>query len=124
MTNEEIKEAKQKLYRIMNEVMPGPQQVEQLKALAVKINAPIPVKSQPSDFIDKIIRNIHIVLQTEEMFNACISAEQSCELAKQSSTSAKRASICALVTVIISLIYLIPVLIKAIAACVSIMCSK
>jgi hypothetical protein len=78
MTNKEIEKFKQEWYRIMKEENPDLQKGEQLKALAGKLNAPIPVESLWAAFVDKITRNIHITLQTEEMFNACIFAKWSC----------------------------------------------
>ena len=78
MTNKEIKKAKQELYRILKEGDPDQQKVNKLRDLAGKLNAPIPVEGSWMAFVDKITRNIHIVLQTEEMFNACVFAKWSC----------------------------------------------
>jgi hypothetical protein len=112
MTREQIEKYKQELYEI-NKVGNPKEQWMQLVALAEKLNAPIP-EHNPEFLlgpINKITRNIHTVLQTEEMFNACVSAEQSCglakqscELAKQSSTTAKWACIWAAVAAIASAI--------------------
>jgi hypothetical protein len=80
MTNKEIEKFKQELYEIQR-ISESPQQLEPIKALAKRIGAPIPhwltERGQP-EFINEIIRHIHIVLQTEEMFNACVFAKWSC----------------------------------------------
>jgi hypothetical protein len=53
---------------------------------------------------NELCGNIYYALQTEEMFNASVSAEQSCELAKQSSATAKQACFWAAFAAILSLI--------------------
>ena len=84
MTNREIREAKQKLYEILNEECSNTKRWEQLAVLAQELNAPVPagLHSQfPIDSINAITRNIHTVLQTDMMLNACIAAKRSCFLA-------------------------------------------
>ena len=85
MTNREIKKAKQKLYEINNKECTPDERWSQLLALAKEVNAPVPTGHSQSriDAVNAINRNIHTVLQTEMMLNACVSAKESCELAKQ-----------------------------------------
>jgi len=110
MTNQEIQQNKQKLHNIQTQP-PDDEQTKQIITLAEEIGASIPHwivsgDSSSRNIINQISSNIHTVLQTESMLNACVSAEQSCELAKQSSITAKWACIWAAVA--------------AIAACISI----
>jgi hypothetical protein len=108
MTNKEIKEIKQELYKIQSEPEIS-KQLEPLKFLANKIGASIPliyvsrpapttiireIKNEPDEvsvvdtskvcpledepLVNEIIRNIHTVLQTEVMFNTCVLAKWSC----------------------------------------------
>lgn len=98
MTNKEIEKFKQDLLdkqRISNIV----EKVESLMALAKSIGAPIPPTSLPlsppkldlpsyDNFINEIVHNIHIVLQTETMFNACVFAKWSCICAAVASIAA------------------------------------
>ena len=80
MTNKTIEQKKQELYSILKkgctkEVM------NELRDLANSINAPIPASyndGHDMERINDITRNIHITLQTEEMFNACVFAKWSC----------------------------------------------
>jgi hypothetical protein len=65
---------KRDLYKIIKEEKPDKQKVEPLRVLAIKVNAPIPAEGGHTSFVDKISRNIHIVLQTEMMLQACIFA--------------------------------------------------
>jgi len=114
MTNKEIEKIKQELYEIQR-TSEKSKQLEPIEFLAKRIEAPIPpyLHDKLTELINEIIRNIHIVLQTETMLNACVSAEQSCELAKQSSTSAKWACIWAAVAAGASVL-------GAIAACIAV----
>jgi hypothetical protein len=80
MTNREIKEAKQGLSKTSKIENENDKWI-QLVALAQKLNAPIPPRGAPGFLhgaINDITRNIHITLQTEEMFNACVFAKLSC----------------------------------------------
>lgn len=80
MTNKGIKDAKQELGKISKIEKENDKWI-QLVALARKINAYIPPRGDPdflSDAINNIARNIHLTLQTEEMFNACVFAKRSC----------------------------------------------
>ncbi|MCX5632533.1 MAG: hypothetical protein NTW93_02480 [Phycisphaerae bacterium] len=72
-----IWKAKRELYRIIKEEKPDKQKVEPLRVLAIKLNAPIPLEGVQTALVDKISRNIHIVLQTEMMLQACIFAAAS-----------------------------------------------
>jgi hypothetical protein len=94
MTNREIEKNKQELYEIQR-IPERSKQLEPIQTLAKRVNAPIPL--MPPDmrradseiyFINEITRNIHIVLQTEEMFNACIFAKWSCFWAAVAATVA------------------------------------
>jgi hypothetical protein len=98
MTNEEIEKYKQELCEIYK-IGILEEQWKQLTILAKKLNAPIPEHTPPYLLgpINQITHNIHTVLQTETMLNACVSAEQS-------STTAKRACIWAAVAAIVTLI--------------------
>jgi hypothetical protein len=79
MTNKEIEKIKQEVYEIQK-VTDSRQQLEPIKAVAERIGARLPVHSseEQKHFISETIHNIHIVLQTEMMFNACIFAKRSC----------------------------------------------
>jgi hypothetical protein len=96
MTNEEIEKYKQELYEIQR-IESDENKWKQLIVLADKLTAPAPVGLNIREKINAITQNIHIVLQTETMLNACVSAEQS-------STTAKRACIWAAVAAGISLL--------------------
>jgi len=96
MTNEEIEKYKQELYEIQR-IEVDKKKLEQLIVLAEELNAPAPAGTNIRESINTITQNIHIVLQTETMLNACVSAEQS-------STTAKRACIWAAVAAGISLL--------------------
>ena len=81
MKNREIRRAKQKLYEILNKECRNAERWDQLVALAQELNAPVPsgLHSEfPTDSINAITLNIHTVLQTEMMLNACVSAKRSC----------------------------------------------
>lgn len=81
MTLKEIKKIKQELYEILKKETTSHKKFEQLRDLAGKTNAPIPpgIHSDfPIDAINAITHNIHNILQTEMMFNACTSAKRSC----------------------------------------------
>ena len=57
------------------------EQLEPIKVLANSIGAPMPVgytQKTQAEFICDVFRNIHIVLQTETMVNACRFARWSC----------------------------------------------
>jgi hypothetical protein len=79
MTHREIEKIKQELYDIQR-LPDSPQQLEPIKRLAGRIPACLPVhpSEEQKDFINETIHNIHIVLQSEMMFNACIFAKRSC----------------------------------------------
>ncbi len=111
MTNKEIEGYKQELCAICK-IDNLEERRKLLVNLAIKLNAPIPaiLQAHTLEFINEIIRNIHNSLQTEEMFNACVSAEQSCELAKQSSNTAKWACIWAAIAAISACISILLVL--------------
>lgn len=104
MTNKEIEKAKQKLNEIMNKKCSNNERWNQLVTLAQEINAPVPTGFQqnPIDSINAINRNIHTVLQTEMMLNACVSAETSSDLAKRSCRWAAIAAIAACISVVLS----------------------
>jgi hypothetical protein len=83
MTNKEIEEIKQKLYEIQK--TPGnEEQLKRIVAIAKRIGASIPPyllnneEIPTRNNINFVTSNIHIVLQTEMMFNACVSAKWSC----------------------------------------------
>jgi len=133
MTNDEIEKYKQELTELSKTVKTGDfpdidKVYQQIETLAIKTGAPLlsaimldadrrwGQNSKLAKLYNcgEIINNIHRVLQTEEMFNACVSAEQSCELAKQSSLIANRACFWAavaagasVVCAITSLLYLL-----------------
>ena len=84
MTNREIEKNKQELYEIQR-IPERTKQLEPIRTLAKRVNAPIPLmpsdmhrEDSEIDFINEITRNIHTVLQSEMMFNACTSAKRSC----------------------------------------------
>lgn len=79
MANKEIKKVKQELRDIQKK--PSAEQLEPIQALARRIGAPIPKwykERGQQEFINEIIRNIHIVLQSEMMLSACSFAKWSC----------------------------------------------
>jgi hypothetical protein len=111
MTNEEIGKFKQELSEIQK-ISENPQLLEPVKNLAKRIGARLaaqPLDGQAS-FINETINNIHTVLQTETMLNACVSSKQSCELAEQSSTTAKWSCFWAAIAAIASCISVLLVL--------------
>lgn len=65
--------AKRELYKIQREEE-DEKKWKQLVGLAGKLNAPIPVGNITREKIVAITQNIHIVLQTEIMFKACVLA--------------------------------------------------
>jgi hypothetical protein len=79
MTNTEIQQAKQELYKIQKEVEIK-KKYEQIKKLASRVGAYIhPRHTQAQEeFVTEMAYKIHVVLQTEMMLNACVSAKQSC----------------------------------------------
>ncbi|MCJ7730183.1 MAG: hypothetical protein MUO27_09950 [Sedimentisphaerales bacterium] len=82
MTNKKIKANKDKLHNIQTQT-PSQEQTTQIIALAEETGASIPHwivggDSNSRNIINEISSNIHIVLQTEMMFNACIFAKRSC----------------------------------------------
>lgn len=84
MTNREIRKAKQKLYKILNDENSNTKRWNQLVVLAKELNAPVPAGQHvqfPIDSINAITPNIHTVLQTEMMLDACVSAKRSCRWA-------------------------------------------
>jgi len=106
MTNREIRNAKQRLYEVLNkECKNEVERCDQVRALAEELNAFVPpgihVKF-PRDSINAITKNIHTVLQTEMMLNACASAEASSDLAKRSCKWAAIAAIAACISVILT----------------------
>jgi hypothetical protein len=119
MTNIEIEKAKIDLDEI-SKIENERGKWDQLVALAQKLNAPIPPRSILSDGINAITRNIHIVLQTEMMLNACISAEDSSKSAKESCTIANRSCKWAAVAAIAALIGAIVSLVSVIVNCISV----
>jgi hypothetical protein len=78
MTIIEIWNAKRELYRVQK-ITERPQQLEPIQSLAKRIEAPIPptMHDKQTEFINLIIHNIHIVLQTEMMLQACMFAAAS-----------------------------------------------
>jgi len=74
MTIIEIWKVKRKLYEIQKIVVGSEQRAKELKSLAQKVIAPIPWElfSRGVEGENELIRNIHIVLQTEMMLQACI----------------------------------------------------
>lgn len=100
MTIIKIWKAKRELYEIQS-IPEISEQFKLIKDLAKKVGAPIPptiatrdevvstkasVKStatlaDPKELINEIVRNIHIVLQTEMMLQACIFAAMSAVVA-------------------------------------------
>jgi hypothetical protein len=79
MTNKEIEKIKQEVYKIQR-IPDSRQQLEPIKALAERIGALMPVhpSEEQKKFIYETIHNIHTVLQTEMMFNACTFAKRCC----------------------------------------------
>ena len=79
MTNRKIRKIKRELYEIQTRPR-GDGKLERIRTLAKSVLAPIPdaAKKTQKDLVDALIRNIHMVLQTEMMLNACISAKRSC----------------------------------------------
>jgi hypothetical protein len=115
MANADIEKKKQQLYNILKKGCTK-EVLNELRDLAHSITAPVPAgydQGHTMEDINAITRNIHITLQTEEMFNACISAEESSKSAKESCTIAKRscrwaamAAIASLISAIVALIIL------------------
>jgi hypothetical protein len=79
MKNKEIEKTKQDVYEIQKKP-DSRQQLEPIQDVAKRIGAPllVPHSEEQKHFINETIHNIHIVLQTEMMFNACIFAKRSC----------------------------------------------
>jgi hypothetical protein len=80
MTNADIEKKKQQLYNILKKGCTK-EVLNELRDLAHSINAPVPAsydQGHTMEDINAITRNIHITLQTEEMFNACVFAKWSC----------------------------------------------
>ena len=75
-------------------------------ALAQELNAPIPPghSIDPKNAINAITQNIHTVLQSEMMLNACVSAETSSDLAKQSCKWAAIAAIASCISVVLTIV--------------------
>lgn len=99
MTNEEINNIKQKVKEIQRS-HPSGEQLQQIEDIAKCIGASLPENLHTNDPLSRkninyIATNIHIVLQTEMMLNACVSAEKSSELAKRSCHWAAVAAIAA-----------------------------
>ena len=81
MKNREIRRAKQKLYEILNkECTDEVERRNQLVVLAQGLNAFAHPEAEiySTKAINDITRQIHTVLQTEMMLNACVSAKRSC----------------------------------------------
>jgi len=100
MTNEEIRSIKQKVYEIQT-APPSGEQLQRIEDIAKRTGASLPEWLHTQDptsrkNINFIAKNIHTVLQTEMMFNACVSAKWSCLFAAI-------ASIVACVSIILTL---------------------
>jgi len=105
MTNKETETYKKELCEIQRIAL-SKDKWEKLKALAIKLNAPIPAGLHDDftiDSINKLTHNIHNSLQTEMMLNACTSAEQSSITAKQACTWAAVAAIASAFRAIVAL---------------------
>ncbi len=79
MTNREIKKYKQKLRYIGT--LEQEEQRKQLEALSEEIGASVYWKygeMGEGEYVNSIRDNIYMVLQTEMMLNACVSAKWSC----------------------------------------------
>ena len=106
MTNKELKQAKQKLCDILKEEGNNRARWAKLRSLAGELNAPVPSglhDAFPIDSINAITKNIHTMLQTEMMLNACISAKHSCKWAAIAAFIALLATIAAWITVLLML---------------------
>jgi hypothetical protein len=82
MTNKEIKKIKQEVCEIQTK-SPSKELSERIIQLAKEIGASLPHwaaggDSDQRNIINQTSQNVHIVLQTEMMFNACIFAQRSC----------------------------------------------
>lgn len=103
MTNKEIEQVKQEVFEIQKK-KPMSEQLEPMQAVANRIGAPIPVgytQKTQAEFICDVFRNIHVVLQTETMVNACISAKRSCIWAAVAATVALLSAVAAWITVLV-----------------------
>ena len=91
MTNKQIEQAEKELYKILREDINDEKRCDKLHSFAVKINATVPpgqLKKYTQDYINAITSNIHTVLQTEMMLNACNYSKLACKWAAIAATVA------------------------------------
>jgi hypothetical protein len=84
MTNKEVKKTKQELCEIQAKPA-SEEQLNQIVDIARRVGASIPPyllkageEITTKNNINTVASNIHVVLQTEMMFNTCIFAKHSC----------------------------------------------
>jgi hypothetical protein len=106
MTIKEVETYKKELCEIQKIAL-NKEKWEKLKALAIKLNTPIPAGLHDDftiDSINKLTHNIHNSLQTEMMLIACTSSEQSSTTAKRACTWAAVAAIASAIGAIVALL--------------------
>lgn len=88
MTNKEIGKYKKKQREANNK--PYPKNAEELRKIAEKLSAKLPngLSDRQRKELVQLNASIHDVLQTELMFNACVSAKRSCRWAAVAATVA------------------------------------
>lgn len=96
MRNKEIKKIKEDVRKANEE--PFRERTPKLIAIAVKIGAVVP--NAPTEIVE-VNRDIHSVLQTELMSNACVCAKWSCFWAAVAATIALLSAVAAWITVIV-----------------------
>ena len=96
MRNKEIKKIKEEIRKANEE--PFRERTPKLREIAVKIGAIVP--NSPTEIVE-VNRDIHSVLQTELMYNACVCAKWSCFWAAVAATVALLSAVAAWITVIV-----------------------
>ncbi len=101
MTNKEIKQAREDLCNILKPYTNEVQQYDQMEEWLNKYDVYVSRRRDESGVVwwEMAVENAHRFLQTEMMFNACISAKQSCIWAAVAATAALIAATAAWVTV-------------------------
>ncbi len=88
MTNKKLKQAKINFYDILNKHTKEVPQYEPLKKWLNKYQVYVPSRDSSIVWWGVAVENAHRFLQTEMMFNACVSSKQSCKWAAIAATVA------------------------------------